>query len=78
MNTIEYLKIVSIIYLSYYLILIVWDLFGAQKKSTTDIQQLILSKDQPTKVQLENEILDDSVEQEIQNDQGQSINQSEK
>ena len=64
--------------MSYYLILIVWDLFGAQKKSTTDIQQLILSKDQPTKVQLENEILDDSVEQEIQNDQGQSINQSEK
>ncbi len=78
MNTIQYFKMLSIIYLSYYLILIVWDFFSAQKKSSIGDHQLILSKDQITKVQLENKISDDVKEHPIQNDHQQSTNRSEK
>ena len=66
MNTIQYFKIVGIIYLSYYVILIVWNLLIGNRKPVSKKHPLILSKEQPTRVELENKISDDTVEEQRQ------------
>ncbi|MCY4161525.1 MAG: hypothetical protein OXE77_06620 [Flavobacteriaceae bacterium] len=71
MNTIQYFKIVGIIYLSYYIIVIVWDMLIENKKRETKKHQLILSKHQPMIVKSENQISEDNIEHQTQKNQNQ-------